>query len=144
MAEKMSTGLCNYLLDTGSLKALYSGTTARIRIYSGAVPATADAAATGLIATVAEAGAALNFAASASGGTIAKGATAWTDPSATGGTAAFYRLVLTADDDSSSATFKRIQGTVGVGGSDMNVGSTTITAASTFTVNTFTQSIVPS
>jgi len=146
MAEKMSTGLCNALLDTSSLKAIFSATTAELRIYGGTVPATADAApATPTpIATVKEGGAALTFAASASAGTIAKSANAWTDSSAAGGTATFYRLVLSADANDASATAKRIQGTIGVGGADMNVGSTTIAGAAVFTVNTFTQSIVPS
>ena len=143
MAQEMSTGLCNYLLDTGSLKALFSGTTGEIRLYSGAVPATADAAAGTVVATIKEGGAALNFAASAAGGTIAKGASAWSDPSCVGGTATYYRIVLHADDDSSSATYKRIQGTVGVGGADMNVGNNVIGAAATFTLNVFTQSIIP-
>ena len=146
--EKMSTGLCNALLDTGSLKSIFSGTTAELRIYSGTVPTTADAApATPTpIATVLEPSAAyLNFASSASAGTIAKGTNAWTDPAPAGGVATFYRLVLHADANDSSATAKRIQGTIGVGGSDMNVGSTTIAASTpAFTVNTFTQSITPS
>jgi hypothetical protein len=138
----MSTGLCNYLLDTGSLKALFSGTTGEIRLYSGSVPATADAAAGTIVCTVKEGGSALNFAASAAAGVLSKGASAWSDPTPVGGVATYYRLVLAADDDSSSSSFKRVQGTVGVGGADMNVGNTTI-GPGAFTLNVFTQSIIP-
>jgi hypothetical protein len=144
MSQKMSTGLCNYLLDTGSLKALFSGTTAQLRLYSGGVPASADAAAGTLIATIKEAGAALTFLAAAAAGVLAKSANVWSDPSCTGGTATYYRLVLSADDDTLSAVFKRVQGTVGVGGADMNVATTVLGAASVFTLNYFTQAIVPS
>lgn len=146
MAEKMSTPLCNKLMDTGSFKSIFSGTTAELRIYSGAVPATADAAITGVkIATVKEAAAALNFLASAAGGVLAKSATAWTDPSAVGGVATHWRLCLAADTDGAdSTTYPRIQGTVGTVGADMNLSTTTIGAASTFTMNYFTQALVPS
>lgn len=143
MSEKMSTGLCNKLLDTGSLKGTFN--TAQIRIYSGTPPATADAAITGtLIATVKQAGSSLGWDTSAVAGVLAKGATAWTDPSAVGGVASHYRLVNAADADDLSTTSPRVQGTVGTGGADMNVGSTTITASSVFEVNYFTQALIPS
>jgi hypothetical protein len=145
MAEKMSTALCNKLLDTNCLKTIFNA--AEIRIYSGSVPATADAAITGsLIATVKQAAGSLGWGASAVAGVLAKSGTAWTDPSATGGVATHYRLVQSADDDSADSGFihPRVQGTVGTGGADMNVGNTTITASSTFEVNYFTQAFIPS
>jgi hypothetical protein len=139
--QQQSTALCNYLLDTGSLKTLFSGTTAELRLYSGSLPATADAAAGTLVARIKEGGAALTFAAAASGGVLSKSANVWSDPAPAGGVAAYYRLVLAADDDSASAVFKRVQGTVGLGGADLNVGNTTI--AGSFTLNVFTQSMIP-
>lgn len=143
MAEKHSTCLCNKLLDTGSLKDIFNN--AEIRFYSGAVPATADAAAGTVIATVQEGGAALTWAASAASGVLAKSANAWTDAAATGGVATYYRLVDAGDDDSSDTgkIYPRIQGTVGTGAADMNLSSTTISAG-LFTVNYYQQSIVPS
>lgn len=144
MAEKLSTFLCNSLLDTDCLKNIFA--TAEIRFYSGSVPATADAAITGaVIAVVKQGGSDLTWAAAAIGGVLTKGATAWTDPAATGGVATHYRLVDTSDDDSSDTgvTFPRIQGTVGTGASDMNLVSTTI-ASGLLTVNYFHQAIVPS
>ena len=41
MAERMSTGLCNQLLDTAPLKDIFD--LGFIKIYSGTVPSTADA-----------------------------------------------------------------------------------------------------
>jgi hypothetical protein len=138
----MSTGLCNYLLDSGSLKALFSGTTGELRLYSGSLPALADNAAGTRIATIKEGGSAITFAASAAGGVLSKSANVWSDPTPVGGMAAYYRLVLAADDDGASSTFKRVQGTVGMGGADLNVGNTTI-GPGAFTLNVFTQSIIP-
>ena len=47
MALKASTGLRNKLMDTGSLKSILAG--GLIKVYGGAVPADADAAATGTL-----------------------------------------------------------------------------------------------
>lgn len=146
MAEKHSTKLKNILLDTAPLKTAFS--TPELRIYSGTVPATADAAGGTVIATCKEGGGGLTWATSASGGTLSKSGNAWTDASGTnaGGVASYYRLVNNADDNSSDTgvIYPRIQGTIGVGaGFDMVVGSTTIAANGAFTVNYFTQSILP-
>ena len=149
MSQGMSTKLCNELLVTGSLKSIFIvGNSAELRIYSGAVPAHADDVITGTkIATVlGPSGAYLSFASTAAAGVLAKESATWEDPSAVGGVATHYRLVLHADDDSADSGFiyARIQGTVGSSGyNDMNVGSTTIAASSVFTVNTFTQSLQP-
>lgn len=143
MAEKMSTALCNKLLDTDCFKDIFA--TGEIRIYSGAVPATADAAAGTVIATVKQAGSALTWG-SASSGVIGKSATAWTDPAPVGGVATYYRLVNAADDNlATSGVYPRIQGTVGTAGADMNLSSTTIPATTpAFTINYYTQAFVPS
>ena len=47
MAIKISTGLAKYLHVTGSMKKCFTG--GKLKIYSGAAPATADAAATGTL-----------------------------------------------------------------------------------------------
>lgn len=143
MAQKLSTGLCNILLDTAPLKTAFS--TPELRVFSGAIPTTADAAETGtLIATVQEGAGALTWAASASAGVLSKSANAWTDPSATGGVATHYRICNAADGGGVSTTLPRIQGTVGTGGTDLVVGNTTIGAATAFTIDYYTQAIVPS
>jgi hypothetical protein len=143
--EKMSTYLVTKLMDTSSFKTLFA--TAEIRIYSGAVPATADAAAGTVIATVTEAGdAALVWAASAAAGVLAKGAAAWADSSGSnaGGVATYYRLVTKSDTDGAdTTTYPRVQGTVGVGSGDMNLGNATLAASTTFTLEVFTQTLPP-
>lgn len=147
MAQSMSTKLCNDLLTVGSLKAIFNAAAdTELRIYSGTVPTGANEAAGTKIATVLGPSAAyLSFASTASAGVLAKESGTWQDPSAVGGVASYYRLVQHADTDAlDTTTYQRIQGTIGVGGSDMNVGTTTITASAAFTVNTFTQSIFPS
>jgi hypothetical protein len=141
--EQMSTKLCNSMLDTGSLKAAF--TNMELRIYSGTIPASADAAITGTKIAVVKNGASYATFGTASGGVIGINSTeTWSDTSAVGGVATHYRLVSHADDDGATgSTYPRIQGTVGVGGSDMNVGNTTITAGTAFPVNTFNQALIP-
>lgn len=144
MAEKLSTKLCNSILDTGSIKGSF--TNMELRIYSGTPPATADAAITGtLLVTVKNGGSYATFGSAAAGVMGINGTETWSGSSTPGGVASHYRLVSNADDDGATgATYPRVQGTIGVGGSDMNVGTTTIGVGATFTVNTFTQSMVPS
>ena len=146
--EKMSLALCNLLLDTNPLKTIFN--TARIRIYDGVVPATADAALFGntLLAEVAVGGGALTWEAAASGGVLSKETTdTWEDTSCNAtGTATFYRLVNSADAGGAgtATTTPRIQGTVGTGGADMNLGTTALVAAAPFTLTYYTQAFVPS
>lgn len=145
--EKMSTGLCNYLLDTGSLKTCFDGA-AKLFIYGGAIPATADAAlgAAVLLVTVANAGAEVNFDTTAAGGFLAKKPSeTWTANGAANGTATFYRYQFTGDTGALSTTNKRIQGTIGTTTLfDMVVASAAVSIGVPFPINYFTQSIVPS
>jgi hypothetical protein len=150
MAEKMSTGLCNMLMGGvtghGDLKTIIDSNW-KIMIYGGTVPATADAALGGatLLCTVANAGAAVTLDTAASGGVIAKNpGETWSGVNAATGTATFYRAQKTADDGLLSTVEPRIQGTIGLGGADMNLGTTALVNAATFTLNYFTQALVPS
>jgi len=150
MAEKMSTGMCNMLLGgvsgAGSLKTIVDGLF-KLFIYDGVPPATADAALAGnnLLCTVANAGAAVNMDTAAAVGVLAKKPSeTWSGAVGLSGTATFYRFQTTADPGTASSTLPRIQGTIGVGGADMNVGTTALVAPNPFTVNYFTQALVPS
>lgn len=146
MSEKMSTGLCNKLLDTGSLKSIFN--LGFLKIYAGSAPATADAATTGtLLCTVSNnsTGTGLTFDASAASGTLPKNSgETWSGTNGATGTATHYRLVAVGDTGALSTTEARIQGTIGTGGTDMVVGSVALVNGATFTVNYFTQSLVPS
>ncbi len=146
MAQKMSTGLCNKLLDTNPLKTIFN--LGFLKIYGGSVPATADAAASATLlctVSVSSGGTGVTFETTASGGVILKKSSeTWSGVNAASGTATHYRLVAAGDTGASSTTEARIQGTVGTGGADMNLGSTSLTSAATFTINYFSQAFVPS
>jgi hypothetical protein len=148
--EKMSTGLCNMLLGgvsgAGSLKTIIDGLF-KLMIYDGTPPTTADSALAGntLLCTVANAGAAVHMAAAAASGVLPMLASeTWSGVNAAGGTATFYRFQTTADAGGVSLVLPRIQGTIGIGGADMNLGTNVLVISATFTVNYFVQAFVPS
>lgn len=128
---KLSTGLRNSMLSTGSLKAALAG--GEIRIYSGAPPADADAAVTGtLLCTVKNAGAGINFDTAAAGGILAKApGETWSGVNAASGTAGYFRHVLAADTGAVSTSAVRIQGTIATAGADLNISSTALTSGAT-------------
>ncbi len=138
---KLSTGMRNALLSGGSLKATLDG--GEIRIYSGTVPADADASIGGatLLVTIKNGGSGITFG-SASGGVIQKaGGETWSGTNAATGTASFYRHVLSADDGTSSSSAARLQGTVGVAGADMNLSSVSLTSGATQTLNFYSVTV---
>lgn len=125
MAVKISTGLRNKLMDTGSLKSILAG--GLIKIYSGTPPASADDAATGtLLCTISNnsTGTGINFATTATGGVISKASgETWSGNNAASGTATYFRHVAAGDDGTLSTTQARIQGTVSTVGADLNLSS---------------------
>ena len=135
MAIKMSTGLRNQMLSGDSLKGIFD-TGSEIRIYSGAIPPSADnsiGAAT-LLCTIKNGASGITFDTAASGGILVKNpAEVWQGTVETaagaGMNATFYRHVLAADDDTASATAPRYQGTVAVVGADMNLTNTLLVAS---------------
>lgn len=132
---KLSTGTRNGLLSGGSLKSLLDG--GELRLYSGTVPADADAALGGatLLCTIKNGGSGITFATAAGGVMQKAGAETWSGVNAATGTASFYRHVLSADDGTSSSSAVRLQGTVGVAGADMNLSSVSLTSGATQTLN---------
>lgn len=147
--QKMSTGLCNKLLDTDCFVELFAG--GFINLYAGAPPATADAAETDspiCIISVNSTPTGITW------GPTAGGTTPGVLPKASGenwsgliladDTVTHFRIVGDSDDGTLSTTQPRVQGTVGVGGSDMNVGTTALVNGATFTLSYATQAIVPS
>jgi hypothetical protein len=134
MAITMNEPLRNAILD-GINTFVDAGL---LRIYSGSKPATANLAPTGtLLASITLPADAF---AAASAGAIAKAGT-WSDPSANDtGTAGYFRISETGDDDSLDGDFHRIDGTVTAtgGGGDLTLDSVSIAALQAVTVNTFT------
>lgn len=145
MAISVSTGLRTAMLDTGSFKSLFDG--GEIRIYSGTPPADADQAVTigggvALLCTISLNGAGgggLNFDTAASGGVITKApAQTWSGTNVASGTAAWYRHVPTSATNNFSTTERRIQGTIGVAGQDLNFSSVNLTSGAVQTINHYT------
>jgi len=139
MTIKISTGLRDDMLDTGSLKTIFN--LGSIKIYSGSAPASANDAVSGtLLCTITNngGGTGITFAASASSGAISKnGSETWKGTNAASGTAGYFRLVGASDDGTSSTTQPRIQGTIGTAGEDMNLSSVSLTSGAEQTIDYF-------
>lgn len=137
---KFSTGLRTGMLNaTGAKAALNSGF---LKIYSGTVPADADAALGGatLLCTVSNAstGTGVTFDAPAAGVLSKAAAETWSGVNAATGTGTFFRFVAAADDGTLSTSAPRVQGTISAAGTgDMNLATATFTSAATFTLNYF-------
>lgn len=127
MTIQYSTAVRNAKLDAIETTI---GTSAILKIRTGAAPANPAAADSGTV--LATLNLPSDWMAAASAGAKAKSGT-WQDTSAdASGTAAHFRIY-----DSGGSTC-HIQGTVGTSGTDMIVDSTSFTAGQSFTVNSFT------
>jgi len=140
MAFQVSTGLRDHLLVTGSLKAGVDGGV--VRIYSGTVPATADAALSGntLLVTISldDTGAGIHLDDVATSGIAVKDPTeTWEGTCVASGVATFYRFSGLADAGALSTTEKRVQGTVGTVLADLLVSSTTYTSATVRRIDSY-------
>jgi hypothetical protein len=134
MAIRLNVPARNGILDSG-LNALFNAGT--LCIYSGTQPATANLAPTGTL--LAEITLPADAFAPASAGSIAKSGT-WQDASANAaGTAGYFRFKAAGDNDTLDGNFSRIDGSVTAtgGGGDMTLDNTSIAAAQSVTVNTF-------
>lgn len=126
-----STGLRAGQAVTGSLKALLDG--GSIKIYSGPIPANADAALSGNTVLVEvrqkTSGDGLTFEATAPNAVLVKSLSEiWESDVVTSGDATFFRYVKAADTGNASTTEIRIQGTCGLAGADMPMSSTALVA----------------
>jgi len=129
MAIQLSTSVRNAVLDQIETTI---GTSAVLKIRTGAPPANVAAADSGTV--LATLNLPSDWWAAASSGSKAKSGT-WEDTSADAtGTAAHFRLYA------SDGTTCHLQGTVTAtgGGGDMTVDSTSFTSGQSFTVTTFT------
>ena len=131
---KFSTGYRNQLLTTAPARDIIN--LGFIKIYGGAVPATADAAlgAATLLCTLSDAGGAgglIMDTFSVDGVLTKDAAQVWQGTNVAGGVATFYRHVAVGDTGVLSTTQARIQGNIAVGNSDMNItaGTTLVNGA---------------
>lgn len=143
MAIKLSTGMRDDLLDTGSFRSILN--LGFIKIYTGAEPASPNDAATGtLLCTISNNSTVtgLTFAATASGGVISKnGSETWSGVNAATGTAGYFRFVAVGDTGASSTTQQRLQGSVAVVGGDLNLSNTTLSSGATQTIDYFSATL---
>lgn len=119
---KLSTGLRDHMLASGSLKSGLDGGV--IYIYSGTVPASADVALSGntLLCTISDdaTGTGINMAASPASGVLGKDAAeVWRGLIVANGLATFYRFSSLSDAGALSTTEKRLQGTIATVGADL-------------------------
>ena len=127
MAVQLSVAVRNGRLD--QVESV-TGTSAILRIRTGAAPADCAAADTGTVLVTITCPA--DYMNAASGGTKTKLGT-WQDTSADAtGTAAHFRLY------DSAGTTAHFQGTVGQGSGDLSLDNTSIVSGQTVTINTFT------
>ena len=136
MTIRLSTGLSNAVLGTASMRATLAS--AKLDIYTGAQPTTADDAPTGtLLATIDLGGAGINFDAPV-GNVLSKAAAeVWSAVAIATGTAGWFRLSLLTDTGAVSTTEPRLDGAIAVSNSDMNISNTAITTGATQTVDSF-------
>ena len=138
---KYSTGLRNHLLSSGSLRAaLNSGF---INIYSGTAPASANDAVPGgatLLVTISAdgAGGGLTFESAAAAALLQKSSSqVWKGTVANAGLATWFRFVTASDTGAESTSELRVQGTVGVAGTDMQITNPNLAASAEQKVDYF-------
>lgn len=136
MTFKVSTGLRNHMLVTGSVKsALDNGF---IKIYGGVIPASADDAVvlanSPLLCTVSvnSTGTGITLGAVAADGVVTKNTgEVWSGVNVATGTATFYRHVTAADTNVSSTTEKRVQGEIALLGKEFDISALVLTSGAT-------------
>lgn len=148
MALRISTGAVNQLAGTMGLKSLFNGGV--LDIYSGSQPTSAEAAETGsklLRVTVnssTSGTAGLTFG-TAGTGYLPKSSDVWSGTCSLAGVAGWFRLYGSAGTANTAGvtlgadgTAFRMDGNVGVSGSDLVLSNTTLTLGATLTIDQFT------
>ncbi len=141
MALNRSTGLRNKLLDTNSFKSIFA--LCFINIYSGSRPASADDAVPGasvLLATISKDGGVTGLSwdtAAAAGVLFKKQTEVWQEDAVLAtGVAGWFRIYEAADTPANaSSTLARADGTIGVGGADLNLSTINLTSGVPLTIS---------
>lgn len=146
MALRLSTGLRNAMMATGSLQdTMVNGI---LCIYSGTQPTSADdGEGSTLLCKVTVASGAftagtatngINMATAATAGTLPKSTSeVWSGVNAVTGTAGWYRFYANDYTTGASTTACRIDGAISTSGSQLNMSSTALTAQATLTLDSF-------
>lgn len=142
MAIRLSTGMRNGMVGTKGIAEMFNG--GFMKIYTGGQPASADYAETGtLLATIGTtSGTGTNDGlvfGTAGAGAIPKSASVWSGVVVTAGVAGWFRLYGTAGTTGTSASSEvRMDGNIGVSGSDLVLANTSLTLSATLTIDTAT------
>lgn len=145
-----STAFKNHVASVGSIKDAFDGGFIKIYTAPTAIPASADAAIPNdstliLTYSVDGLGTGLELDTAAANGVISKPASAlWKGAavaSTDGVTPLFFRYERTGDSGAASTTDLRIQGSVGLGASDLVVTSTTFVTGQEYVLDFFSISL---
>jgi hypothetical protein len=138
MALKLSTGMRNGLCGSLGVKDMLNG--GHIKIYTGSQPASPDYAETGtLLVTITSSSGTDGVVLGTQGtGVIPKAASVWSGLIAAAGVAGWFRFHGTGGTTGTSATEVRLDGNVGVSGSDLVLANTSLVLGATLTIDTFT------
>lgn len=135
---RMSEGLRNYILGTGSFKG--GLTSCFVDFYTGTQPANASTAPSGtLLATfsVNHAGTGGTWGTAASGVLDKNSSEVWQAVGAVAGVAGWFRFRLAGDLGTTNTTDRRMDGSIATSGSDMDMADPTITVGKTYTLDSF-------
>lgn len=139
MTAKLSTGLTEFLANTGGVREAFHGSS-RISIYAGVAPAGANLSATGatLLCVVTAAGSPLEFETDVSGGVVTKAsAQTWSGTNLATGTATWFRMESTTDDRSEDPSSIRLQGTIGQVSGEMIMTNPALVSGATKAIENF-------
>lgn len=138
MAVKLSTGLKETILVTSPARTALTGIV--IRVYSGVVPESADSALSGntllLEVSVGGAGTGVTWESVTQDGALLKAASeVWTGTTVADGVATFFRAVMPSDTGAASSSAIRVQGTVGLIGTDMTLPNVSLVTGTVQNIN---------
>jgi len=145
MAERLSTGFRNAVLQTGSVKSVMAN--GIIEIYSGTQPTDANSAETGtLLCTITLSGGAftpgsatngINFG-TATDGVLSKDAgETWSGSGVADGNAGWFRFYDNDVTKGASTTGIRFDGAIATSGAELNMANTNITTGGSVTIDNF-------
>lgn len=144
---KYSTGFVKDLMETNPVRSVIGSVD--LNIYAGTVPDSPDDALPGdavLLNTYNNGGTGGTWEATSSNGVLQKAAgETWSGTAAATGDAAYFRIVENGTDDGSGAstTAKRVQGTVGVSGADLNLPAVAMTSGNTYSLDYVAFNFIP-
>ena len=149
-AEQVMAKVAQMLNDIYGISAIYLGSTiqARTVVIQGRIAGedidVVDGAGTITITpTEIEVAARLDaiYFANPSSGAMSKASETWSGLIATSGVAGYFRFVTSSDDGTLSTTQVRAQGSVSTSGAELNLSNTSLVAATTLTIDTYSISL---